>query len=69
MAISKTKDAIVLSVNLASGDFESSLRVPADLPPDEIKEKMDQWFSMIRFALENNVERVSATLGQQQEGK
>jgi len=54
-------DYVILSVELASGDFSSSLNVPTDSPPEVVKEKMDSWFQMIRFALANHVTHMSAS--------
>ena len=53
-------DFVILSVSLASGDFESQLKVPTDSGPDVVKEKIDSWFQMIRFALANHVTHMSA---------
>lgn len=55
-------DVVILSIKLASGDFESSLRIPVSSGEAEIKKRMDQWFNMISFALQNDVTNISATL-------
>lgn len=55
-------DIVILSIKLASGDFESSLRIPISSGEVEIKKRIDQWFNMISFALQNDVTNISATL-------
>lgn len=54
-------DYVILTVELASGDFHSSLKVPTNSEPEVVKEKMDSWFQMIRFALANHVTHMSAS--------
>lgn len=55
-------DAVILSVRLASGDFESSLSIPIDAPKLAKDKAVIDWLDIIQVAFRTNATELSVVL-------
>lgn len=55
-------DTIILSIKLASGDFESSLKLPLPATKEQMGVAVERWMAMAFTALEMRVEQMVLTL-------
>ena len=58
-------DEVILSVKLKSGDFDSSLHFPVDVPLNVKEAMVASWLELIRTALHTGVTEMTAQLGKE----
>ena len=61
-ATEEAREAIVLSVSLASGQFESSLRVNLPATQQEFDAAITSWFKLVLAGFEAGTSQMRATL-------
>ncbi|TGV26375.1 hypothetical protein [Mesorhizobium sp. M4B.F.Ca.ET.143.01.1.1] len=55
------RDTLVLSLKLASGEFNSELRIPFPLTPDERNRAVERWLDFMATGLRLSAEAMDAT--------
>lgn len=62
-----SNDAIILSIKLASGGFESSMRIALPATQTEFDEKVTSWFRMIQTGFDIGAQEMTARFPQKKE--
>lgn len=62
--MSAAGETLIFSVRLASGDFESELRMPLPLTPAEQKRAVEQWLDIMATGLRVNAKRLDVALNE-----
>lgn len=55
-------DTLIISLKLASGDFNSELRLPMPTTPQEQKRTVERWLDFMATGLRLSAERMDAVL-------